>query len=292
VTSSDPRFGQSTDSLIEGGVFFPNAGYCNDPRLATNNLQQAAEAAGAVFFFGCRVTNIRSVDNKVIGITLSDGKDIDAPVIVNAAGPHSSKINQLAGITGNCSISTRALRHESVHLTLPENYGGEKNGIVTFDHNVGSYTRPDLGETIFVGSQGTDFESPSTVDPDDFDRNFSENAMEPVYRLAQRIPTLGIPNRLKGIVDLWDVTEDWIPVYDRSDLSGFYLAIGTSGNQFKTAPVVGVLMAELIAACENGRDHDVNPIGVYLKHTGHHIDLGVFSRNREINYSSSFSVLA
>jgi len=38
----------------------------------------------------------------------------------------------------------------------------------------------------------------------------------------------------------------WIPIYDKSDLPGFYLAIGTSGNQYKNAPEVGKMMAELI----------------------------------------------
>jgi sarcosine oxidase, subunit beta len=33
-------------------------------------------------------------------------------------------------------------------------------------------------------------------------------------------------------------------------VDGFYMAIGTSGNQFKNAAAVGRLMAELIEACE------------------------------------------
>ena len=30
---------------------------------------------------------------------------------------------------------------------------------------------------------------------------------------------------------MYDVSDDWIPIYDRTDLDGFYVAIGTSGNQ-------------------------------------------------------------
>ena len=65
-------------------------------------------------------------------------------------------------------------------------------------------------------------------------------------RLGQRFPTLGIPNTMKGCVDLYDVTEDWIPIYDRSCVGGFYMACGTSGNQFKNAPVAGKAMAALV----------------------------------------------
>ena len=112
-----------------------------------------------------------------------------------------------------------------------------------------------------------------------------------MYRLGQRIPGIGIPNTATGIVDCYDVSDDWIPIYDRSDLDGFYMAIGTSGNQFKNAPVVGAVMAELIERCEHGHDHDRDPIQFPLVHTAETIDLGYCSRRREINEASSFSVI-
>jgi len=68
------------------------------------------------------------------------------------------------------------------------------------------------------------------------------------------------------------------------------MAIGTSGNQYKNAPVVGIMMAELIDACEKGLDHDAKPFQFKLPHIGRTIDVGFFSRKREINYNSSFSV--
>ncbi|MFL5338143.1 MAG: FAD-binding oxidoreductase, partial [Geminicoccaceae bacterium] len=74
-------------------------------------------------------------------------------------------------------------------------------------------------------------------------------------------------------------------------LAGYYMAVGTSGNQFKNAPLAGVLMAELIGACEAGHDHDRDPVKVVGRYTGFEIDLGFFSRLREINRESSFSVL-
>jgi sarcosine oxidase subunit beta len=73
-------------------------------------------------------------------------------------------------------------------------------------------------------------------------------------------------------------------------MKGFYMAIGTSGNQYKNAPVVGAMMAELIDVCEKGLDHDNEPFQYKLRHIGRTIDVGFFSRKREINYNSSFSV--
>ncbi|MGH6921135.1 MAG: NAD(P)/FAD-dependent oxidoreductase, partial [Geminicoccaceae bacterium] len=112
-----------------------------------------------------------------------------------------------------------------------------------------------------------------------------------VERVAQRIPALGIPGHAKGAVDCYDVSDDWIPIYDKSDIPGFYMAVGTSGNQFKNAPVAGAMMAELILACERGRDHDREPLPFRLERAGHTISIGFFSRLREVNRESSFSVL-
>ena len=46
-------------------------------------------------------------------------------------------------------------------------------------------------------------------------------------------------------------------------------------------------MAELIGACEAGRDHDRDPLRVGLSRTGFELDVGFFSRNREAHHSSN-----
>ena len=61
------------------------------------------------------------------------------------------------------------------------------------------------------------------------------------------------------------------------------MAIGTSGNQFKNAPVVGHLMAELIDQVQNGHDHDADPVKVKSVYTGVELDAGFYSRLREVN---------
>ena len=111
-----------------------------------------------------------------------------------------------------------------------------------------------------------------------------------VLRFARRMPSLGVPREKRGVVDLYDVSDDWIPIYDRTDLDGFYVAIGSSGNQFKNAPVAGWCMSELIDKVEHGHDHDADPVVVTARYTGLELNMGFYSRNREINPNSSFSV--
>ena len=112
-----------------------------------------------------------------------------------------------------------------------------------------------------------------------------------VIRLARRIPSLGIPPRPVGFAALYDVADDWIPVYDRTSLAGFYVAIGTSGNQFKNAPVAGRFMAALVHACENGHDHDSDPVLLSGHFTKNEINLGHYSRLRQPHAESSNNVM-
>lgn len=128
------------------------------------------------------------------------------------------------------------------------------------------------------------------MDPDGVDDVDLHPTMEcfeaQVMRAARRFPDLTVPNRPRGIVGVYDASQDWIPVYDRTALPGFYVAIGTSGNQFKNAPTIGSIMAAIITAVENGHDHDADPVRYTCPHTGHEIDLGAFSRRRPAGATS------
>ena len=287
----DPAFGEPTEDERLGAVFFPCAGYVSDPQLAAHNAQRAAEAQGAAFRFNAEVAEIRRAGGRVAGITLTSGEPIDAPVVVNVAGPHSYKVNRMARVEEGMTIRTRALKQEVAHVPFPAGFDFERMGLVTSDSDVGCYCRPEIGNHLLIGSEDPPCDAREWVDPDDYDRNFSEQWQVQVQRVAQRIPGLPVTSPVRGVVDLYDVSDDWIPIYDKSDLPGFYMAVGTSGNQFKNAPVAGAMMAQLIIACERDRDHDRDPLPFHLPRTGRTLDLGFFSRRRQINPESSFSVL-
>ena len=287
----DPAFGEPSGGTVPGAVFFPTGGYVTDPQLSVHNLQRAAEAVGAEFRFSCTVAGIAQEGGRVTGIKLEDGETLVSPVVLNASGPHSFKVNEMAGVIDGMNVKTRALRHEVAHVPAPEGVDFEHDGCVFSDSDIGGYARPELGNHILIGSEDPPCDDREWVDPDDFNRDFTDQWRTMAMRLAQRIPTLPIPSQMKGVVELYDVADDWIPIYDKSDLPGFYMAVGTSGNQFKNAPIAGEMMADLIEACEGGRDHDADPVDFHLKHIDHKFSLGFFSRRREINADSSFSVL-
>ena len=288
----DPGFGAPTGGALRGGVFWPNAGYITDPALSAQNLIHAAKAKGAEVLYGATVTGILTDGGKTKGVRLAGGEELHAPVVINVAGPASSKINTMAGVTADMTITTRALRQEVVHVPAPEGMDFDNQGFVLSDSDIAVYCRPEHGNNILIGSEDPPCDDHVWVDDDtDYNRDFTEQWRTQALRYAQRLPTLGIPSRMKGVVDLYDVTEDWIPIYDRSSLDGFYMACGSSGNQFKNAPIAGKMMAALVEACEAGRDHDADPLRFTLPYLGREVNVGFYSRKRAINTESSFSVL-
>ena len=288
----DSEFGSPTGETVAGAIWVPESGFINDPQLSTHNVQVAAEAKGGQFKFNAEAVEIRQANSRVAGINLKDGSRIDAPVVVNVAGPHSFIINRMAGVEAGMNIKTRALKQEVCHVPAPESIDWEKDGFVLSDGDIGCYSRPEVGNLILIGSEDPPCDLREWVnDPDNYDTNFSRQWNTQVLREAQRINELPVPNQPKGVVDLYDVSDDWIPIYDKWDVPGFYMAVGTSGNQYKNAPVVGVMMAELIDKVEAGHDHDNNPLQFSMKYTARSFNVGFYSRLREINPDSSFSVI-
>ena len=280
---NDPHFGQPSQGEIVGAIYIPACGYVSDPQLAAHNLYSAAAGRGAVFRFGCRVTELCIDPSGIRGIVTDSGESIDAPIVVNAAGPHSSKINEMAGLADALPITTRAERHEVAYTRAPHS-GSQMNGFMA-DFDAGVYCRRDQHDWL-VGSADPACDKRDVVDPDEYNDQFSEQWTTQLYRAGQRFPDLQIENQARGTVGLYDVSDDWIPIYDRTELDGYYLAIGTSGNQFKNAPIVGDILLAIIDGERSGANHDEQPAQLSLATVGRQVDLSFYSRLRE-NQSTS-----
>lgn len=278
---ADERFWAPPTGRL-GGYFTPDAGFVDDPLLAAHNLMVAAQARGGRFRFRAKVIEIARDGDRVRGVRLDDGTVIGAPIVVNAAGPHSSRINALAGVLDDMRISTRPLRQEVHVVQAPAAFRLGSTGTFVTDGDLGTYFRVHLGDTIVVGGMEPECDPLVFVaDPDDYVATPTVELFEAqTFRLSRRVPDVVVPSRPVGLAALYDVTDDWVPIYDRSSLAGFYLACGTSGNQFKNAPMVGRLMATLITEVEAGHDHDRDPVTVPCERGPHAINVGHFSRRR------------
>ena len=279
---SQPEFW--ADGHTPGDAYWiPQSGYVNDPQLAAHNLFHAAAAIGVAFRFNTAVTGVLR-DGRVTGLELADGITLEAPIVVNVAGPWSSQLNDYAGVLDDFAMSTRPLEQEIVYLPAPAEFAGAQGFCVT-DGDLGTYFRPDGDHGITVGGMEAPSDPLRWLDrPEDARTNVSPDTWEmQTLRVGRRLPTAQVPRQPRGIVGVYDVTDDWIPIYDRTNLDGYYVAIGTSGHGFKQAPFVGEMMASLVTACEAGHPHDSEPLKVTGRWTGHIVDLGHFSRRRPVH---------
>ena len=286
----DPTFFEPGRRRIEGAVYEEDAGYVVYPALAAQNLRRAAAREGVEFLFRHEVTAIRQTGTPRFTVAFADGSSLAADVVINVAGPHSSIVNRLAGVT--LPLETRPLRREVHALENPLVKDGDAAVLpVVGDLDNGIYFRPEAGgRDIIVGSTDPECDPLEFVDdPDAMERNVTTPYRDrQCLRLMKRFPrvTMGPP---RGVADLYDVTvRDWYPIVDRTDLPGYYVCIGTSGSSFKTAPVLGKLMAEIVTANEAGRDTDAAPVQLDLPRIGATVDTRFLGRHRsEIKTSST-----
>ncbi|MFJ6617671.1 NAD(P)/FAD-dependent oxidoreductase [Kitasatospora sp. NPDC091335] len=275
-----------------GALFTPDAGYVDDPQLAAQNLADAAAELGAHFALHHTVVAVDGHADRVTGIRLADGTRITAPVVVNAAGPWSGGLNRLAGVGDDFTIGVRPLREEVHQVAAPDGRAAGPFPLVA-DLDLGTYIREAPGGHLLVGGTEPDcdrhewIDDPDTADPRPTPRRFRAQ----VTRAARRFPAIGVPNRPLGAAGVYDVADDWTPIYDRTALDGYYVAMGTSGNQFKNAPLVGRYLATLIDAVDSGHDHDSDPVHHRCEHTGALVNLGAFSRRRPVRADAARTVM-
>jgi glycine/D-amino acid oxidase-like deaminating enzyme len=283
----DPAFAADADGELHA-FYNDDSGYIDDPMLAAHNLAHAARHHGAELRMRAAVTAITQAGGRVTGVELDGGERITAPVVVNVGGPHSARLNELAGVTADMRIGHRALRQEVFAVPAPAGLLLADGAPFVADLDLGQYFRPQAGGTLLVGGTEAACDELEWVDdPDAFDELPSVEGWErSMLRLARRVPELGVPLRPVGLAALYDVSDDWVPIYDRSSLDGFFMACGTSGNQFKNAPLAGQFVRALVDAADAGIDHDAEPVQFRGPVTGRTIDLAAFSRRRDVTATS------
>ena len=294
---SDEFFNEATEEL--GAIFSKHGGYVSDPLLAAQNFAAAAKREGVNFKFKKAVVGIEKKDGRVYGVRISDfdsqskkaldtgSEVITADVVVNVAGPWSTLINQMAGAGSDFTMELKPLRAEVHQISTPKDI---LPGPIMGDLDLGTYVRSGPGGITLVGGTEPECDVLEWVEPDKVDEVNMTRTVEvfesQTYRFARRFPAAQIPSTPVGVVGVYDVSSDWTPIYDKTDVPGFYVAIGTSGNQFKNAPGAGLIMAHLINEVEKGADHDNQPVVYQCTKSKSAINLATFSRKRARNLTS------
>ncbi len=263
----------------EAAIYEVDSGYVVYPKEAVEDLVDAGKREGVAYHFGRDVVGLAPGEGRQRHRLMLETKDarpeeLLVDIVVNASGPHSAGLN-LAFQTP-LGLTTTPLRQYIVQ----GRYDGHR--IPTMADLVhGFYVRPDP-EVFKIGAV-------LPGDHREFERDpsgagtpalLSSHLEELIGRARKRIKGFQLKNASCELAYYdWTVTDSY-PIIDRTDVDGYYVALGTSGSWFKAAPVIGYAAAELIERVEKGADHDGKPLKVKLPRTKHVLDLAAFSRRR------------
>lgn len=223
----------------EVAAYEPDSGYA-DPTMTATSLMAAAKARGARLIQGAEATAIGQAGGRVTGVRTSKG-DVDAPVVVNAAGGWARRVGELAGM----DLPIRVWRHDTGYLGVPASV--PRPIPVVIDNANGMYTRPEGGDMILVGLEDDDQIGGSPDrDTSDAAPDFRERAAERVIRRFPGLIDGEFRTSHSGQDGLTPDQHAFLGGVGSAGPEGFYLDCGHSGTGFKTAPAIGLGMAELI----------------------------------------------
>jgi sarcosine oxidase subunit beta len=222
----------------EVAAYEPRSGYA-DPSQTAGAFLAAARRLGARLVTGAEVTAIRVEGGRVVGVDTSKGA-WDAPAVVDAAGAWAGRVAALAGLDLPISV----WRHDTGYLGVPASV--PRPIPVVIDIANGMYFRPEgLGADMVLIGLEDDNQIGGSPDRDTSDAaaGFRDRAAE---RIVRRVPSLLEGTFRTSHSGQDGLTPDQRPMLGQAGPDGFFLDCGHSGTGFKTAPAVGLAMAELI----------------------------------------------
>jgi len=216
-------------------AYEPESGYAM-PSDTANALMTAARKRGARLVQTCEVTAVHTSGGKVTGLSSTQG-EFSAPVIVNAAGAWASRINTMVGV----DLPLTTWRHDTLFVVRPPEIGPSHPTVIDYANQM--YFRPEGNLTLVGLEDGNPLGDSPDGETEHALPGFVERAID---RICRRIPAME-KGHLQSAHGGYDgISPDQNPVLGAAGPDGFYLDCGHSGTGFKTAPAIGLCMAELI----------------------------------------------
>ncbi len=220
---------------VQLAAYEPESGYAM-PSDTAAAFMNAARERGARLVQQCAVTSLVTSGGRVSAVETTQGR-FSAPIVVNAAGAWAGKINEMAAL----DLPYDTWRHDTMFVQRPPQIGLGHPTVIDFANEM--YFRPEGSLTLVGLEDGNQLGESPDSDTDHARPGFVERGID---RICRRIPIMenGALHSAHGGYD--GITPDQHPVLGAAGPDGFYLDCGFSGTGFKTAPAVGLCMAELI----------------------------------------------
>jgi sarcosine oxidase subunit beta len=220
------------DDLI-AGIWGRDDGMAG-PAEVTGGYARRARQLGARILEGVTVTAVDRRGGRVRGVRTSAGA-IEAPVVIDAAGPAAARVARLAGV--DVPVLPRR-RHIFFTHPFPEIPGPVP---LTTDRSTGFYFRKEMEQVLLSPGDVEDIGSDSEVAVD------PARVEETIQKAVHRLPVLEKASIAGGWAGLRPLTPDdhaiigWAP-----GVEGFFLAVGFGGWGFQHSPMTGRVVSEWI----------------------------------------------
>ena len=231
-----PAMSLNADAVypVMGALHHPPGGIIRHDAVVWG-LARGADSAGAEIHPYRQVTGVARSNGRATGVTLADGRRIDAGNVVSATAGWSSTVTGMAGV--ELPITTHILQAFVTEPLKP------LLDIVVVSSQMHVYiSQTDRGEFLM----GAEIE-PWTTYRQQGTLNFLQECSRHTLEL---FPQLERARILRSWAGLCDITPDFSPILGRTEVEGLLLSAGWGTYGFKAAPIVGKTMAELIATNE------------------------------------------
>ncbi len=237
--------GVAPEAVGSGAAFFPSAGRL-DPSEIVSYFADRAREGGVDIETGIEVTGLRTGREEIASVSTTDG-EFDADVVVNAAGPWTSQLNAMVGVS-------LPLKHTYAPISVLETASNFELPTVILED--GLYFTGERSAKVLAGraphesSDEDGWEAALELDDPDSEEGVGMGSVGEAHReiIARRAPEIvpqlegaELSNEWRGIRCL---TPDYRPAVGPTDVEGFYAATGMSGWGITLGPACAELLAE------------------------------------------------
>lgn len=224
-----------TDDLTYA-AFEPHAGYA-DPNATLYGFADAATALGARILTHTPAVRVLLAGDRVTGVETASGTVATERVLI-AAGSWADRLLLPLGI----DLGLQPVRTQVVVFRWPAAIDPRRRHRVVIDAVNHSWIRPEGSNATLIGAE----RSVGDIDPDGLDEGVSPSAIATARDvLAARFPVFRDATMRGGWAGTYMRSPDGHPIIDRAPgIDGLWLMAGDSGTSFKTAPAIGICLAE------------------------------------------------
>jgi len=221
---------------IIGGCFCSTDGFISPLKILEGYIK-GAKKCGIIFQYGTETEGFVIRNNNIKSVNTTSG-NIEANIIINAAGAWAGEIAKLAGV----DIPVKPLKRQAAMIKEKNIFPDNLPMTIWIDNSF--HFRMRDGNLIMLLPL-----EPENNEP--FNTDVENRWLENVLNIAkERIPKLqncsiDKENSLAGLYEMSPDEHILLGLAPR--LENFYLAGGSSGHGVMHSPAIGQLMAELIA---------------------------------------------